>query len=249
MPTSPNHALAFGTVSGLGGAVVLWHLVNPLTAALGVANVVLYAGLYTPLKRITIANTWVGSVVGAIPPLMGWTACTGTLDSGALVLAGILYTWQFAHFNALSWGLREDYFRAGYRMMSVSHPALCKRVALRYSVATIPVCTLAPMCDLTTWMFAADSLPVNIWLVLLAWKFYRDSDSKSAQRLFRYSLLHLPLLMALLVINKKHWYGRDAGKTSPAGDASGREVERNLEGTGNIGQGQEDIGQTRDVLR
>lgn len=220
-PSSPNHALAFGAASGVGGALVLWHLVNPLTASLGVANVLLYAGLYTPLKRISIVNTWVGSVVGAIPPLMGWTACTGTLDSGAVVLAGILYAWQFAHFNALSWGLKGDYSRAGYKMMSVSHPALCKRVALRYSVATIPICTLAPMCDLTTWLFALDTLPVNLWLVLLAWRFYRDSDDnyRSARRLFQYSLLHLPLLMALLLINKKQWYGRDVEEGSTQGDA------------------------------
>lgn len=184
-------------------------MVNPLTASLGLANLLLYTSLYTPLKRVSIVNTWVGSVVGAIPPLMGWAACMGgTLAPGAMVLAGILYAWQFAHFNALSWGLRRDYSRAGYRMMAVSHPGLCKRVALRYSIATIPICTLAPACDLTTWLFALDSLPVNLWLVFLAWRFYRDSDYKSSRRLFQYSLLHLPLLMGLLLINKKKWYGK-----------------------------------------
>ena len=74
-----------------------------------------------------------GSIVGAIPPVIGWVSATGTLDFGALVLGGILYTWQFPHFNALSWNLRPDYSRAGYRMMSVTDPELCKRVALRYA--------------------------------------------------------------------------------------------------------------------
>ena len=203
---SPQHALLFGITTGIAGAALLWQLVNPITAALGVANVVLYAGVYTPLKRVSIINTWVGSVVGAIPPLMGWSACTGgSLDSGAFVLAGILFAWQFAHFNALSWSLRSDYNRAGYQMMAVTNPDLCKRVALRYSLLTIPICTAAPLFDVTTWWFAVDSLPVNCWLSILAWRFYRDSDFKSSRKLFHFSLFHLPLLMGLMLVNKKTW--------------------------------------------
>ena len=202
---SSLHAALFGVSSAACGTLLLYHTVNPLTAALGLANIVLYSAVYTPLKRISIVNTWVGAVVGAIPPLMGWAACTGSLSPGALVLSGILYAWQFAHFNALSWGLRGDYSRAGYRMMAVTDPELCKRVALRYSIATIPICFLAPYFDLTTWFFALDSLPVNLWIVYLSWRFYRDSDYKSSRKLFHYSLLHLPILMALVIINKKHF--------------------------------------------
>ena len=77
----------------------------------GAGTLFLYTSVYTPMKRLSILNTWVGSVVGALPPLMGWAACTGGLDMGALVLAGILYSWQFPHFNALSWNLRADYSR------------------------------------------------------------------------------------------------------------------------------------------
>ena len=183
---------------------LLW-MVNPLTAALGTLNMLLYSAVYTPLKRISIVNTWAGAVVGAIPPVMGWTACTGGLEMGAFVLAGILYAWQFAHFNALSWSLRGDYSRAGYRMMSVTSPALCKRVALRYSVAMVPICTLAPVCDITTWWFALDTLPLNGWLSYLAWRFYRDSDFNSARKLFRFSLFYLPLLMGFMLLNKKTW--------------------------------------------
>ena len=183
---------------------LLW-MVNPLTAALGTLNMLLYSAVYTPLKRISIVNTWAGAVVGAIPPVMGWTACTGGLEMGAFVLAGILYAWQFAHFNALSWSLRGDYSRAGYRMMSVTSPTLCKRVALRYSVAMVPICTLAPVCDITTWWFALDTLPLNGWLSYLAWRFYRDSDFNSARKLFRFSLFYLPLLMGFMLLNKKTW--------------------------------------------
>ena len=78
----------------------------------------LYTAVYTPLKRVSIVNTWVGSVVGAIPPLIGWAGCAGSLDAGAAVLAGILYTWQFPHFNSLSWNLRPDYSKVGRLILS-----------------------------------------------------------------------------------------------------------------------------------
>jgi hypothetical protein len=112
---TPRHAMSFAAVSAASGIGLLYTFVNPLTAALGAFNLILYTSVYTPMKRVSIANTWVGSVVGAIPPMMGWTACTGTLDPGCLILAGILYTWQFPHFNSLSWNLRPDYSKAGYR--------------------------------------------------------------------------------------------------------------------------------------
>ena len=110
---SPLHAASFAAVLAGTSTALLWTLVNPLTAMLSLGNLVLYTCIYTPMKRYSIANTWVGSVVGAVPPLIGWSAATGSLDPGAFVLAGILYTWQFPHFNSLSWNLRPDYSRAG----------------------------------------------------------------------------------------------------------------------------------------
>eukprot|EP00049_Salpingoeca_infusionum_P003490 m.66957 g.66957 ORF g.66957 m.66957 type:complete len:341 (-) comp12154_c0_seq1:621-1643(-) len=106
---SPFHAFSVGVTTGALGVGILATMVNPLVAALGFGNILLYAGAYTPMKRLSIYNTWVGSLVGAIPPLMGWATGTGTLDPAAFVLAGILFAWQFPHFNALSWKLRPDY--------------------------------------------------------------------------------------------------------------------------------------------
>jgi heme o synthase len=108
--------------AGATGIGLLYYGVNGLTASLGLANLVLYTCIYTPMKRYSILNTWVGSIVGAIPPLMGWAGCSGGLEAGAWIFAGLLYAWQFPHFNALSWNLRPDYSRAGYRMMSVTNP-------------------------------------------------------------------------------------------------------------------------------
>ena len=200
---STLHAATFAGVLASSSTLLLYHLVNPITAALSFFNLVLYTSVYTPMKRYSILNTWVGSVVGAVPPLIGWTAATGSLDPGAFVLAGILYTWQFPHFNSLSWNLRPDYSRAGYRMMSVTHPDLCRRVAVRHSLGLIAVCSAAPLLEVTHWAFALESLPLNLYMVFLSWRFYQKADSSSSRKLFRYTLIHLPLLMTLMVLGKK----------------------------------------------
>ncbi|XP_017557257.1 protoheme IX farnesyltransferase, mitochondrial [Pygocentrus nattereri] len=200
---SPLHAVSFALACGIPGVTLLTLAVNPLTGFLGALNIFLYTCCYTPLKRLSITNTWVGSVVGAIPPIMGWTAAMGSLDPGALLLGGFLYSWQFPHFNALSWNLREDYSRGGYRMMSVTHPALCKRVALRHSVGLIGLSTLCPVLDVTTWTFPLISLPINLYISYLAFRFYHHADRQNARKLFFCSLWHLPMLLLLMLTCKK----------------------------------------------
>ncbi len=201
---TPRHAFAFATAVGAAGTYVLVQYVGTLAATLGVFNLVLYTCVYTPLKRASIINTWVGSVVGAVPPLIGWAAAAGSLwDPGCLVLAGVLFTWQFPHFNSLSWNLRPDYSRAGYRMMCVTHPALCRSVALRHSLGCTAVCLMAPILDVTEPAFALESLPLNAVLAYLSWNFYTNADSASSRRLFRFTLLHLPLLITLMYVSKK----------------------------------------------
>ena len=97
-----SHAAAFAAACGLSGTGLLYACVNPLTAALGAANILLYAGPYTSMKRTTIWNTWVGAIVGAVPPVMGWTAVTGSFGPPSLLLAGILFSWQLPHFMSLA---------------------------------------------------------------------------------------------------------------------------------------------------
>ncbi|XP_036307808.1 protoheme IX farnesyltransferase, mitochondrial isoform X1 [Pipistrellus kuhlii] len=208
---SPLLAVAFATCCAVPGVALLTWGVNPLTGALGLFNIFLYTCCYTPLKRVSIANTWVGAVVGAIPPVMGWTAATGSLDAGAFLLGGILYSWQFPHFNALSWGLREDYSRGGYCMMSVTHPALCRRVALRHCLALLVLSATAPALGVTTWTFPAIALPINLYISYLGFRFYVDADRKSSRKLFFCSLWHLPLLL-LLMLTCKRPTDRDGGQ-------------------------------------
>ncbi|XP_023941739.2 protoheme IX farnesyltransferase, mitochondrial [Bicyclus anynana] len=205
----PSHAIGFAAATSVTGLSMLYFGVNPLTAALGAGNLILYTSIYTPLKRLSIVNTWLGSIVGAIPPLMGWAGCAGELGAGALVLSALLYSWQFPHFNALSWNLRPDYSRAGYRMMAVTDPALCRRVALRHTGIITATCLASPYLEVTNMWFAIESLPLNIYFMYLAWQFYKKSDSGSSRKLFRFSLIHLPALMFLMLVNKKYWTSSD----------------------------------------
>ncbi|KAJ9585849.1 hypothetical protein L9F63_020491, partial [Diploptera punctata] len=219
---SPLHAVSFAAVSSVLGLSTLYWGVNGLTACLGACNLFLYTLVYTPMKRISILNTWVGSVVGAIPPLMGWAGCAGTLEAGAWILPGLLYAWQFPHFNALSWNLRPDYSRAGYRMMSVTNPGLCRRTALRYTGAILTLSWLAPVLGVTDWLFALGSTPLNVYFLYLAWQFHQQSDSANSRKLFRFSLIHLPVLMIMMLLTKKHW-------TFLNNTENGKEIEDNCE--------------------
>lgn len=198
---SPLETVIFASVTGLSGITILASCVNPLTAALGAANLLLYSFIYTPMKRSNVANTWIGSIVGAIPPMMGSTAVLGYVSIDSALLALILFSWQFPHFNALSWNLRHEYARAGYRMMSVVNPDLCKRVALRHSSLLLFYSCLLPLGNTYT-SFTWLALPLNIQFIRLSWLFYKDADSSSSRKLFRFSLLYLPAILFLLIITQ-----------------------------------------------
>uniref|UniRef100_A0AC35TJQ2 Protoheme IX farnesyltransferase, mitochondrial n=2 Tax=Rhabditophanes sp. KR3021 TaxID=114890 RepID=A0AC35TJQ2_9BILA len=201
---TPLHAFTFANVCALTGGSLLYFGCNPLTAGLGLLNIGLYAGLYTPMKRLHIGSTWAGAVVGAIPPVMGYVAVSGQLDWAALVLALVQYSWQFPHFNGLSWNLRADYSRAGYRVMCVTDEVLCRKTTMRHSIALLGLCSIgAPLLGLTSYTFALDSIPVNLAMCYFAYKFYKTPDAKTSRNLFKYSLLYLPLIMILMVISRQ----------------------------------------------
>ncbi|KAJ1654496.1 Protoheme IX farnesyltransferase, mitochondrial [Dispira simplex] len=200
---TPLHAFTIGTLAGTAGTTMLWHFVNPLTAVLGGANIILYGLIYTVLKRRSILNTWVGSVVGAIPPMMGWAACMNSLDPGAWLLGAVLYAWQFPHFNSLAWAIRKDYARAGYHMTVNADPQLNARVSFRYSLLLAPLSLLFPYVGVTTWWFAADSMVVNLYMIYTSYRFWQHSSDKTYRPLFFSSLIHLPVYLILLLVHKK----------------------------------------------
>ncbi|KAI0102668.1 UbiA prenyltransferase family-domain-containing protein [Nemania sp. FL0031] len=221
---SRSRALAFAAIAALTGVGGLYFGVNPTVAFLGAANIALYAGVYTPLKRVSWLNTWAGAVVGGIPPLMGWAAAAGEYATGdgsfqelllapeavgGWLLAALLFAWQFPHFMALSWSIREEYKMAGHQMLCWLNPARNARVALRYSLAFLPICIGLCAAGVTEWSFAVTSLPVNVWLVREAVKFHRHQGFKgSARGLFWASVWHMPAIMVLALAQKKGMWGR-----------------------------------------
>nr|XP_039267715.1 protoheme IX farnesyltransferase, mitochondrial-like [Styela clava] len=200
---SPLHATIFGISSAIAGVSCLYYGVNGLTAALGLSNIILYAAIYTPLKRRHWLNTWAGSIVGAIPPIMGWTAATGSLDPGAFILAGILYCWQFPHFFALAWRRKGDYARGSYHMLPLSHPEATKAVVLGHSLALCGLSLAAPFTGVTSWAFVAMAAPFNAWLMKESIQFYRKGNSNSASKLYKCSLYYLLAVSLGLVIDRK----------------------------------------------
>lgn len=203
---TPLHAATFASVAGTVGVGAL-ATINPLTALLGLANIVLYSGIYTPMKRVSILNTWVGSIVGGIPPLIGWTACTGTLhlftDIPGWTLAALLFSWQFPHFNSLAHTLRREYARGGYRMMSVTNPGLNRRTSLRYAISLLPICSvLLPWTGVVHWSYALLSAPINAAMVYASYNFWRHDGDKAARQCFWVSLIHLPAVLLLAMACK-----------------------------------------------
>lgn len=121
----------------------------------------------------------------------------------AVLLGGFLYSWQFPHFHALSWNIRPEYSRAGYRMISILNPRICTSSSLNHTIALAIMCSyLAPALHLTTWNFAIDSLPVNLYFIYLALLFKKNPDAQSSRKLFRFSLIHLPTIILLMLITK-----------------------------------------------
>lgn len=201
---SPAFASAFGISVGSAGIVLLAWRTNLLTAALGLAVVAIYTLVYTPLKKRSTACTLAGAVCGAIPPMMGWSAATGTLGFGAWILAGILFLWQIPHFLALAWLYRDDYERGGFRMLPIVDPAgdATALMVVLYSLALLPVGLAATLSGLAGWAYAAGSLALGGALLALGVSLARTRSLPAARRLFYATLAYLPLLLGLMVSDR-----------------------------------------------
>ncbi|KAM0751635.1 protoheme IX farnesyltransferase [Meredithblackwellia eburnea MCA 4105] len=211
---TPLNAATFGAITGVTGLATL-YAVNPLSAAIGLTTIVLYCPLYTIMKRHTIYNTWLGAVVGGLPPLLGWAAVTDSIDPltqpGAWAMFALLFFWQFPHFNALSHTVRSSYASSGYRMMSALNPAQNARVALRYSVAMIPLAFTFPVFGMTSAIFPWLALVPNGAMSWAAWRFWRRRSERNAKVLFWASLAHLSIFLALALACKKSFEERWLG--------------------------------------
>jgi protoheme IX farnesyltransferase len=205
---SREHAIGWATFAGVAGVGTLALGTDCVTASLGATTLGLYTLVYTPMKQRTPLNTWVGAVVGAIPPVMGWTAAGGSLLSlEAATLGSALFLWQMPHFFALAWMYRADYAQGGYRMIPLHDPsgertsALCFEYSL-YLAALPPLCWAS---GLTSCMFAIESTLFNGVLLAAAWRFRSNSSrgQAHARRLFLVSLAYLPIFFGCLLLHQR----------------------------------------------
>lgn len=201
---SRGYSVAAAAVMGSGGVAILWLLVNLAAAALALATILVYVLLYTPLKTRSTLNTLVGAVCGAIPPMIGWVAATGSLDLGAWALGGVLFIWQIPHFLALAWLYREDYARGGFAMLPVidRDGRLTCQVIVLTSMLLLPAGLLATLLNVSGYLYALGSLALGIWMLALAIRFYGARTEMNARSLFLASITYLPLLMCLMVMDR-----------------------------------------------
>lgn len=197
-------AAVFSGALAAGGIAYLAFTVNPLTAGLAAASFTLYDFLYTPLKRVHSFSTVIGAVPGALPILGGWTAAGGGLDAGGWALFGILFLWQLPHFLALAWILREDYGGAGLRMLSVGDADgfHTRHQTLVYTLALVPTTLLPAVLGLAGALYFGTAVALGGGFLWVAARFCRNAASEGARRVFRYSILYLPVLLLVLVLDK-----------------------------------------------
>ncbi|MDE2491529.1 MAG: heme o synthase [Elusimicrobia bacterium] len=197
---SPRAALVFGLSLSAAGPLLVWLAAGLLPAALTAGTIALYVLGYTPLKKVTPQTTWLGAAAGATPPLIGWAAAAGTLGPKAWALFGIQFLWQIPHFLALFWIYREDYARAGFKVLPVVHPdggTTAAQIAL-HSFTLLPATLLPVLLGMAGLPYAVCALSVGVVFLVLGLRTSWTLENVDARRLFLASLAYLPLIYGML---------------------------------------------------
>ncbi|MCA9071862.1 MAG: heme o synthase, partial [Planctomycetaceae bacterium] len=190
--------VTFGLLSGVMGVFYLACFVNWQTALLTGSTLLIYVFVYTPLKRSTSLCTAVGAIPGALPPVLGWTAAGGALNTEVLSLFGILFLWQFPHFLAIGWLYREQYHRAGLKMLPFEHWNVTGFLAVGYALVLLPVSLLPSLCGLAGDTYFLTAVILGLGYLLCAVRFMQWECSRTARGLLWSSLLYLPVLLFAL---------------------------------------------------
>lgn len=199
----PDRALAFGIGLALAGALELGFDANWLAAALGTGTLAMYLFLYTPLKQKTWWSTTVGAIPGAMPPLIGYAAAAGKLTIEAWVLGAILFFWQFPHFYAIAWMYREDYSRAGIKMLPVVEPdgESTARQILIYSVLLIPISLAPKWLGMAGTVYMVGAILLGLAFLYAGVRVWLDRTGTRARRVLFASVVYLPALYCLMVFD------------------------------------------------
>jgi protoheme IX farnesyltransferase len=200
---SNTQTLLFSAVLGVAGSVLLYVWVNPLTMWLTFATFVGYAVVYTViLKPLTPQNIVIGGASGAMPPVLGWAAMTGDVGPEALILFLIIFLWTPPHFWALALYRVEDYRKSGLPMLPVTHGSEFTRLQiLLYTFVLFAACLLPFVYGMSRWLYLLAAVVLGFGFCLYAWWLWRDYSDALARKTFRFSLIHLSLLFAALLLD------------------------------------------------
>ena len=200
----PLQALLVGIVLSVFGIGYLAIVCNLLSAALAAITIAIYIFAYTPLKHASTANTAVGAIPGAIPPMIGWAAARGSIGAGAWSLFAIVFLWQLPHFFAIAWMYREDYSRAGFRMIS-GDDLSGERSASQsvfFCILLLVIAGLPGFLGIASFVYLAIELLLGGLFIAVAMRFLRMRTPSAARSLFIASIVYLPLLLGALVLTK-----------------------------------------------
>ncbi len=201
---TPESALLIGGFCGMAGMIYLALTVNLITAALGALTLASYLFIYTPLKRVTTLNTVIGAIPGALPPLMGWTAARGEVSTEGWALFAILCFWQLPHFLAIAWMYRDDYAKAGFVMLPVVDPSgeRTGRQAFCHTIGLLPVSMCPFLLKMVGPVYLVGAVLLGLGFIWCAFQFSRDLTMARARMLFFASIIYLPALLGLMVLDK-----------------------------------------------
>ncbi|MFT7115240.1 MAG: protoheme IX farnesyltransferase [Rhodoferax sp.] len=198
-----RQTLLFSAVLCIGGSMLLYFWVNPLTMWLTFATFIGYAVVYTViLKPLTPQNIVIGGASGAMPPVLGWAAMSGEVGPEALILFLIIFLWTPPHFWALALYRVEDYRKAGLPMLPVTHGNEFTRLQiLLYTFILLAACLMPYIYGMSSWIYLIAALVLSAGFCLYAFRLWRDYSDELAQKTFRFSLIHLSLLFAALLVD------------------------------------------------
>jgi protoheme IX farnesyltransferase len=199
-----GRALAFGIVLSVAGFMELWLGVNLLSGLIGAFTLASYLFLYTPMKQRTWWSTTVGAVPGAMPPMIGYAAAAGCITRESWVLFAILFLWQFPHFYSIAWMYKEDYARAGIRMLPVVDPD-CRSTARQivlYGIALIPVSLVPGMLGMTGRIYFIGALILGLVYLYSGVRVALDRTLARARAVLLTSVLYLPLIYGLMLLDR-----------------------------------------------
>jgi heme o synthase len=201
---SAPRALAFGVALSVAGFLELWLGVNLLSALIGGFTLATYLFVYTPLKQRTWWSTTVGAIPGAMPPLIGYAAAAGRLTGEAWVLGAILFLWQFPHFYSIAWMYKEDYARAGIRMLPVVEPD-CRSTARQivlFGLALIPVSLIPGILGMSGRIYLLGALLLGMWFLYSGVRVALDRTTVRARGVLLTSVMYLPLIYGLMLLDR-----------------------------------------------